>query len=100
MWLPQIFAVQISPSILHMRFWRNNKEKRQALTQQIVNKADVLTELKLCCAYFERNIQNNPTFEPEFKASKIINSILETKQVLTETDVTSIVKLMKDIDKM
>jgi hypothetical protein len=82
-----------------MRIWRNKKNKTEALGEA-VNKGDVLTGLNLCCTYFERNIQNNSTFEPEFKTSKIINSILETRQILTDTDVADIVKLMKDIKEV
>lgn len=83
-----------------MRLWSNKKNSIQAPEQQPVNKAEVLTGLNLCCTYFERNIQSNSTFEPEFKASKIINSILETKQILTDTDVSDIAKLIKDIKKI
>jgi len=82
-----------------MRLWRNKKNKAEAL-EQTVNKADVLTGLNLCCTYFASNIQNNSTFEPEFKTSKTINSILETKQILTDADVTDIVRLMNDIKKV
>ena len=82
-----------------MRLWRNKKNKAEAL-EQTATKADVLTGLNLCCTYFGRNIQNNSTFEPEFKTSKIINSILETKQVLTDNDVNDIVRLMNDIKKV
>lgn len=82
-----------------MRLWRIKKNKAKAL-EQTVSKADVLTGLNLCCTYFERNIQNNSTFEPEFKTSKIINSILETKQILTDSDVSDIVRLMNDIKKV
>lgn len=68
--------------------------------QATVSKADVLNGLKLRCAYFENCIHDNALFEPEFKTSKTINSILETKQPLTETDVTEIIKQIKDIDKI
>ena len=83
-----------------MRFGTNKKNKAQTLEQQTVSKADVLTGLNLCCIYFERNIQSTSTFEPEFKTSKIINSLLETKQILTDTDVADIVRLMNNIKKL
>ena len=86
--------------MLDMRFWKNNKKKVPTLMQSAISRAEVLTGLKLCCSYFETNIQNNATFEPEFETSKIINSILETKQILTEADVISIVKLMNDINNI
>ena len=70
------------------------------MKEQTKNKADVLDGLKLCCAYFERNIQNNSDFEPEFNTSKMINSILDTNQILTEEDVKNIVKLVNDVDKI
>lgn len=82
-----------------MRLWRNNKKKEKEL-EQTAGKADVLNGLNLCCTYFERNIQSNSTFEPEFKASRIINSILQTKQILTESDVSDIVKLINDMKKV
>ena len=82
-----------------MRLWRNKKNKAVVL-EQTVSKVEVLTGLNLCCTYFERNIQNNSTFEPEFKTSKIINSILETKQILKDSDVSDIVKLMNDIKEV
>ena len=82
-----------------MRLWINKKNKVKVL-EQTVSKADVLTGLNLCCTYFERNIQNSSTFEPEFKTSKIINLLLETKQILTDSDVNYIVKLMNDIKKV
>ena len=82
-----------------MRFWKAKKNKAKAL-EVTDSQADVLSGLNLCCTYFERNIQSNSTFEPEFKTSKIINSILETKQILTDSDVSDIVKLINDIKKV
>ena len=82
-----------------MRLWRNKKNKTTEL-EQTASKEDVLTGLNLCCTYFERNIQNNSKFAPEFKVSKIINSILETKQILTDSEVSDIVKLINDLKKV
>ena len=82
-----------------MRLWRNKKNKAQVL-EHTVSKAEVLNGLNLCCTYFERNIQSNFTFEPEFKTSKTINSILETKQILTDTDIADIVRLINEIKKI
>lgn len=67
---------------------------------QIVNKADVLTGLQICCVYFERNSKKDALFQPEYEVSKTINSILEQRKMLTESDVIDVVNLFNDIDKV
>lgn len=82
-----------------MRLWRSKKNKAKEL-ERTASKADVLAGLNSCCTYFERNIQNDSTFEPEFKTSKTINTILKTKQILTDRDVSYILKLINNMKKV
>lgn len=67
---------------------------------QIINKAEVLKSLQMCCAHFERNSKSFALFQPEYEVSKAINSILEQREILTKSDVIEILNLFNDIDKV
>jgi hypothetical protein len=82
-----------------MKLWKS-KEGLHVPVQQPPNKDEVLVGLKLCCDYLERNIQNDSSFEPEFKASSLINSVLENNDPLTETHLHEIISVMTNIDKI
>jgi hypothetical protein len=83
-----------------LKLCKNIKPQQHTPNPKPANKNEVLLGLKLCCDYFERNIQNDPTFEPEFKSSKIINSLLENNYPLTETHLQEIISIINNIDKI
>ena len=76
-----------------MTFWRKKQNK-------IIGKVDVLHGLEQRCTYFEKHIQEHELFRPEYEVSKIINSILTTKNTITKPDVIAIVQLLDGIDKV
>jgi hypothetical protein len=76
-----------------MNTGRKNQDKE-------VSKTDALHGLHLLSTYFERHMQNQELFRPEYEVSKTINSILKEKDALAKTDVVEILNLLNDIDKV
>jgi hypothetical protein len=83
-----------------MKLCKNTKLQQHKPIHKSTNKNQALLGLKLCCDYFERNIQSDQTFEPEFKASTVINSLLENNYPLNETHLQEIISVINNIDKI
>ncbi|BAV07230.1 hypothetical protein SAMN05421788_102148 [Filimonas lacunae] len=87
-----------------MNFWKKLFKKEVTVSAKQKSdpatlKSNTIDSLKQCNAYFERNIQTHILFKPEYEVSKTINTIIENKQTLTQSDVIEILAILNDIDK-
>jgi len=65
----------------------------------MMKKLRTYSEMISLCKYFERNIQNNPLFEPEFKVSQKINDEIEKLMQLSPASAIRIVDLFNEINQ-
>ena len=63
-------------------------------------KGNIFNEMLLICDGFKKNIPDNHLFEPEFKTSKKINTIIKQLNQLSRSDAVGLLQLFNDINKM
>src|SRR6185436_13823024 len=66
----------------------------------MINKGDIFNRMISISNYFEKNAANNISFQPEAKASKTINKLIETLQELRKDDIQRMVDIINNVENI